>query len=193
MDKYRLFWCAGDISPRVFLMLSTYSASSPPPPSIFLFCPQISLIFSHYFWDLPSTYFYFLGFFEVNILLTYTSFFGSTGAWTQGLHFEPLHLPCFVLSIFEIAICPGLASNHDPPNLCLLNEYLGWRHEPLAPGYAFCFSSQLANQAGIPPGVYNVIPCSRAKAKDVGEALCTDPLVSKISFTGSTTTGKVCE
>uniref|UniRef100_A0A8C3YIV5 Succinate-semialdehyde dehydrogenase n=1 Tax=Catagonus wagneri TaxID=51154 RepID=A0A8C3YIV5_9CETA len=51
--------------------------------------------------------------------------------------------------------------------------------------------AQLANQAGIPPGVYNVIPCSQKKAKEVGEALCTDPLVSKISFTGSTATGKV--
>uniref|UniRef100_A0A8D1WA93 Succinate-semialdehyde dehydrogenase, mitochondrial n=1 Tax=Sus scrofa TaxID=9823 RepID=A0A8D1WA93_PIG len=49
----------------------------------------------------------------------------------------------------------------------------------------------LANQAGIPPGVYNVIPCSQKKAMEVGEALCTDPLVSKISFTGSTATGKV--
>ncbi|XP_036850255.2 succinate-semialdehyde dehydrogenase, mitochondrial isoform X2 [Manis javanica] len=49
----------------------------------------------------------------------------------------------------------------------------------------------LANRAGIPPGVYNVIPCSQKKAKEVGEALCTDPLVSKISFTGSTTTGKI--
>ncbi|XP_032950012.1 succinate-semialdehyde dehydrogenase, mitochondrial isoform X3 [Rhinolophus ferrumequinum] len=52
--------------------------------------------------------------------------------------------------------------------------------------------AELANQAGIPPGVYNVIPCSQKKAKDVGEALCTDPLVSKISFTGSTATGKTC-
>ncbi|KAF6292377.1 aldehyde dehydrogenase 5 family member A1 [Rhinolophus ferrumequinum] len=51
--------------------------------------------------------------------------------------------------------------------------------------------AELANQAGIPPGVYNVIPCSQKKAKDVGEALCTDPLVSKISFTGSTATGKI--
>ncbi|EPY83135.1 succinate-semialdehyde dehydrogenase, mitochondrial [Camelus ferus] len=51
--------------------------------------------------------------------------------------------------------------------------------------------AELADQAGIPPGVYNVIPCSRKKAKEVGEALCTDPLVSKISFTGSTATGKV--
>ncbi|KAL0623326.1 Succinate-semialdehyde dehydrogenase, mitochondrial [Plecturocebus cupreus] len=51
--------------------------------------------------------------------------------------------------------------------------------------------AELANQAGIPSGVYNVIPCSRKNAKEVGEAICTDPLVSKISFTGSTTTGKV--
>ncbi|VTJ51857.1 Hypothetical predicted protein [Marmota monax] len=51
--------------------------------------------------------------------------------------------------------------------------------------------AQLANEAGIPPGVYNVVPCSRSKAKEVGKALCTDPLVSKISFTGSTATGKV--
>ncbi|XP_074062021.1 succinate-semialdehyde dehydrogenase, mitochondrial [Macrotis lagotis] len=50
---------------------------------------------------------------------------------------------------------------------------------------------ELANQAGIPGGVYNVVPCSRQKAKEVGEALCTDPLVSKISFTGSTATGKI--
>ncbi|XP_075389415.1 succinate-semialdehyde dehydrogenase, mitochondrial [Tenrec ecaudatus] len=51
--------------------------------------------------------------------------------------------------------------------------------------------AELAKQAGIPPGVYNVVPCSQKKAKEVGEALCTDPLVSKISFTGSTATGKI--
>lgn len=51
--------------------------------------------------------------------------------------------------------------------------------------------AELANQAGIPPGVYNVVPCSQKKAKEVGEVLCTDPLVSKISFTGSTATGKI--
>lgn len=57
--------------------------------------------------------------------------------------------------------------------------------------YSALALAQLANQAGIPPGVYNVIPCSRTKAKEVGEVLCTDPLVSKISFTGSTATGKI--
>ncbi|XP_043921682.1 succinate-semialdehyde dehydrogenase, mitochondrial [Protopterus annectens] len=51
--------------------------------------------------------------------------------------------------------------------------------------------AELADQAGIPGGVYNVTPCSRQKTPTVGEVLCTDPLVAKISFTGSTATGKV--
>uniref|UniRef100_A0A3Q2E5H8 Succinate-semialdehyde dehydrogenase, mitochondrial n=1 Tax=Cyprinodon variegatus TaxID=28743 RepID=A0A3Q2E5H8_CYPVA len=51
--------------------------------------------------------------------------------------------------------------------------------------------AELAEQAGIPPGVVNVVPCSREKTPAVGHVLCTDSLVSKISFTGSTATGKV--
>ncbi|XP_078098052.1 succinate-semialdehyde dehydrogenase, mitochondrial [Mustelus asterias] len=51
--------------------------------------------------------------------------------------------------------------------------------------------AELADQAGIPPGVFNVIPSSKSKTPAVGEVLCTDPLVAAISFTGSTATGKI--
>lgn len=51
--------------------------------------------------------------------------------------------------------------------------------------------AELASQAGIPAGVFNVVPCSREKTPSVGEVLCTDPLVRKVSFTGSTATGKI--
>ncbi|KAL3064949.1 hypothetical protein OYC64_001059 [Pagothenia borchgrevinki] len=51
--------------------------------------------------------------------------------------------------------------------------------------------AELAEQAGVPAGVFNVVPCSREKTPSVGQVLCTDPLVAKISFTGSTATGKV--
>ncbi|XP_065154560.1 succinate-semialdehyde dehydrogenase, mitochondrial isoform X2 [Paramisgurnus dabryanus] len=51
--------------------------------------------------------------------------------------------------------------------------------------------AELSVEAGIPPGVINVVPCSREKTPGVGEVLCTDPLVAKISFTGSTPTGKI--
>ncbi|XP_041961700.1 succinate-semialdehyde dehydrogenase, mitochondrial isoform X1 [Alosa sapidissima] len=51
--------------------------------------------------------------------------------------------------------------------------------------------AELAEQAGIPAGVFNVVPCSREKTPSVGELICTDPLVGKVSFTGSTATGKI--
>ncbi|HHG89822.1 MAG TPA: NAD-dependent succinate-semialdehyde dehydrogenase [Devosia sp.] len=47
----------------------------------------------------------------------------------------------------------------------------------------------LAERAGIPAGVFNVIPSSDAPG--VGKELCANPLVSKITFTGSTRVGKI--
>ena len=49
----------------------------------------------------------------------------------------------------------------------------------------------MAEKAGFPPGVLNVITCSRQNAAVVGKALCKSPLVAAMSFTGSTVVGKV--
>jgi len=46
--------------------------------------------------------------------------------------------------------------------------------------------AQLAVEAGVPPGIFNVI---QGDGKQSGEALCRHPGVSKITFTGSTATG----
>jgi succinate-semialdehyde dehydrogenase/glutarate-semialdehyde dehydrogenase len=46
----------------------------------------------------------------------------------------------------------------------------------------------LADQAGIPKGVVNVVPST--SSSEVGQALTSSPLVRKISFTGSTPVGK---
>lgn len=50
---------------------------------------------------------------------------------------------------------------------------------------------KLAEDAGFPPGVINVITSSRAHAAPVGELLCKSPKVAGISFTGSTEVGKL--
>ena len=47
----------------------------------------------------------------------------------------------------------------------------------------------LAERAGIPAGVLNVIPSSNAA--ETGEVLCANPKVAKITFTGSTRVGKI--
>ena len=46
--------------------------------------------------------------------------------------------------------------------------------------------AQLAVEAGLPPGVFNVVP---GRGSEAGEALVRHPLVRKISFTGSTEVG----
>ena len=48
--------------------------------------------------------------------------------------------------------------------------------------------AELAQQAGIPPGVLNVITTSRSSV--VGEELTANPLVRALTFTGSTQVGK---
>ncbi|KAG0718783.1 Succinate-semialdehyde dehydrogenase, mitochondrial [Chionoecetes opilio] len=51
--------------------------------------------------------------------------------------------------------------------------------------------ADLAEKAGIPPGVVNVVTASRANAPAVGNLMCSSPKVAGISFTGSTAVGKL--
>jgi succinate-semialdehyde dehydrogenase / glutarate-semialdehyde dehydrogenase len=48
----------------------------------------------------------------------------------------------------------------------------------------------LAHEAGIPPGVINIVPCSRENAPQVVDTWLADARVRKLSFTGSVATGK---
>lgn len=50
--------------------------------------------------------------------------------------------------------------------------------------------TELANQAGLPPGVFSVIMGARGSGSSMGKVFTSDPVVRKISFTGSTETGK---
>ena len=47
----------------------------------------------------------------------------------------------------------------------------------------------LAERAGIPAGLFSVITADAATSRDVGAELCENPVVRKLSFTGSTAVG----
>ena len=49
--------------------------------------------------------------------------------------------------------------------------------------------AKLAEEAGVPPGVLNII--TTTDAKGVGQVLCADARVRKLTFTGSTEVGKI--
>ena len=49
---------------------------------------------------------------------------------------------------------------------------------------------ELAERAGFPPGVFNVI-VGGGKSREIGLEMCTNPAVRKLSFTGSTEVGRI--
>ncbi|GFS34952.1 succinate-semialdehyde dehydrogenase, mitochondrial [Nephila pilipes] len=51
--------------------------------------------------------------------------------------------------------------------------------------------AQLAEEAGAPPGVINVVTSSKSSTPSIGKRLCENPNVATISFTGSTSVGKL--
>jgi succinate-semialdehyde dehydrogenase/glutarate-semialdehyde dehydrogenase len=51
--------------------------------------------------------------------------------------------------------------------------------------------AQLAEEAGLPAGVFNVLPCAADRAAEIGRVLCTHDAVRKITFTGSTEVGRL--
>ncbi|MBS0123792.1 aldehyde dehydrogenase family protein [Thetidibacter halocola] len=58
---------------------------------------------------------------------------------------------------------------------------------PYAGGLYF---AEILEEAGIPPGVFNVVTCSRESVGEVGDEMIENPRVKAISFTGSTAVGR---
>ncbi|MGB8362052.1 MAG: aldehyde dehydrogenase family protein, partial [Acidimicrobiia bacterium] len=51
--------------------------------------------------------------------------------------------------------------------------------------------AEIFEEAGLPPGVLNVITSTREEAPDVGDEMIANPAVRRISFTGSTEVGRM--
>ncbi|HEY5633704.1 MAG TPA: NAD-dependent succinate-semialdehyde dehydrogenase [Burkholderiaceae bacterium] len=50
---------------------------------------------------------------------------------------------------------------------------------------------ELAERAGMPPGVFNLVPGYGKHSSEIGLEMCTNPIVRKVSFTGSTEVGRI--
>jgi succinate-semialdehyde dehydrogenase / glutarate-semialdehyde dehydrogenase len=51
--------------------------------------------------------------------------------------------------------------------------------------------AELAQRAGMPPGVLNVVTADRERSVDIGLVLCASEVVRHLSFTGSTQVGRI--
>ncbi|MGH3649287.1 MAG: aldehyde dehydrogenase family protein, partial [Acidimicrobiia bacterium] len=51
--------------------------------------------------------------------------------------------------------------------------------------------AEIFDEAGLPPGVLNVVTSTRESAEEVGDEMISNPAVRRISFTGSTDVGRI--
>ena len=51
--------------------------------------------------------------------------------------------------------------------------------------------AELAQRAGIPDGVFNILTADENQSIEIGKTLCASPLVRHLSFTGSTSVGRI--
>jgi aldehyde dehydrogenase (NAD+) len=58
---------------------------------------------------------------------------------------------------------------------------------PYAGGLLF---AEVMEEAGVPPGAFNVVTCGRARVAEMGDELVENPRVKGVSFTGSTPVGR---
>jgi acyl-CoA reductase-like NAD-dependent aldehyde dehydrogenase len=52
------------------------------------------------------------------------------------------------------------------------------------------FIAEVMDEAGLPPGVFNVVTCSRDNVAAMGDELIENPMVKGVSFTGSAAVGR---
>lgn len=52
------------------------------------------------------------------------------------------------------------------------------------------FFAEVMEEAGVPPGVFNVITSSRARVAEMGDEMVDNPFVKGVAFTGSTAVGR---
>ncbi len=52
------------------------------------------------------------------------------------------------------------------------------------------FIAEVMEEAGLPPGVFNVVTCSRDNVGEMGDELIENPMVKGVTFTGSSAVGR---
>ena len=57
--------------------------------------------------------------------------------------------------------------------------------------YSALALAELAERAGVPAGIFSVVTCAGKNSGKVGTEMCTNPIVRKVTFTGSTPVGKM--
>lgn len=98
--------------------------------------------------------------------------------------------PMGVISIISPWNMPGILATRPFSVPLAMGNTIVLKPSEETPYLGGLFFAEVMDEAGVPPGVFNVITCSRDNVVEVGDELVDNPKVKGVAFTGSAAVGR---
>ena len=103
---------------------------------------------------------------------------------------QAVRVPMGVIGVISPWNVPGILASRPFSFTMAMGNTIVLKPSEETPWMGGLFFAEVMEEAGIPPGVFNVITCSRDKVAEVGDELVDNPTVKGVAFTGSTAVGR---
>jgi len=101
-----------------------------------------------------------------------------------------VRVPMGVVSVLSPWNFPGILSARPFSFIMAAGNTVVLKPSEETPFMGGLFFAEVMEEAGVPPGVFNVVTCSRGSVAEVGDEMVDNPLVKGVAFTGSTAVGR---
>ena len=98
--------------------------------------------------------------------------------------------PMGVISIISPWNMPGILATRPFSVPLAMGNTIVLKPSEETPYLGGLFFAEVMDELGLPPGVFNVVTCSRENVAEVGDELVDNPLVKGVAFTGSAAVGR---
>ncbi|MAQ84145.1 MAG: aldehyde dehydrogenase [Maritimibacter sp.] len=108
----------------------------------------------------------------------------------HGKFMTATRFPLGVVSVISPWNMPGILTSRGFAAALAVGNTVVLKPSEDTPHAGGLYFAEILEEAGIPPGVFNVVTCSRERVGAVGDVMIEHPDVKAISFTGSTAVGR---
>ena len=107
-----------------------------------------------------------------------------------GKHSTAIRVPMGVIGVISPWNVPGILATRQFAFPMAAGNCVVLKPSEETPYMGGLIFAEVMEEAGIPPGVFNVITSSRARVAEMGDELVDNPAVKGVAFTGSTAVGR---
>ena len=101
-----------------------------------------------------------------------------------------VRFPMGVISVISPWNMPGILATRPFSVPMAMGNTIVLKPSEETPYQGGLFFAEVMEEAGVPPGVFNVITCSRDNVAEVGDEMVDNPKVKGVAFTGSAAVGR---